>query len=96
MVRSPTSRRSISASSRRAAAWLATGGTHLRLAREDAREALALAPGLEPARLLVALGRAGKEYELLALPEERHMPRDKAGLLDLETRICGFLERHLA
>ncbi|MEN8149231.1 MAG: DPP IV N-terminal domain-containing protein [Planctomycetota bacterium] len=48
------------------------------------------------ARLLVALGSATKDYDLLALPEERHMPRDKAGLLDLETRICGFLERNLA
>ena len=47
------------------------------------------------ARLLVELGRAGRSYRLLALPEERHMPRDRAGLLDLERRIAGFLERHL-
>jgi len=48
------------------------------------------------ARLLVELGQAGRSYELLALPEERHMPRDRAGLLDLERRITGFMERHLA
>ncbi len=46
-------------------------------------------------RLLVALAKAQKEYELLAYPEERHMPRDQAGLEYQERRVLGFLEQHL-
>lgn len=46
-------------------------------------------------RLLVALAAAQKEYELLAYPEERHMPRDQAGLEYQERRVLGFFEHHL-
>lgn len=47
------------------------------------------------ARLLVALTAAGKEYDLLFYPEERHMPRDPKGLLDHERRVLGYLEAHV-
>jgi dipeptidyl-peptidase-4 len=47
------------------------------------------------ARLLVELGKARKTVDLLTLPEERHMPRDKQGLLDLERRVTGYFEEHL-
>jgi dipeptidyl-peptidase-4 len=47
------------------------------------------------ARLLVALAKAGKEYDLLIYPEERHMPRDARGLEDQERRVIGYFERHL-
>jgi dipeptidyl-peptidase-4 len=47
------------------------------------------------ARLLVELGKAGKTVDLYALPEERHMPRDKAGLFDLERRITEYFETNL-
>ncbi len=47
------------------------------------------------ARLLVALASAGKEYETLLYPEERHMPRDQRGLEDQERKVLGFLLRHL-
>jgi dipeptidyl-peptidase-4 len=46
-------------------------------------------------RLLTELARANRRAELLALPAERHMPRDHAGLLYLETRIFEFFERTL-
>jgi dipeptidyl-peptidase 4 len=46
-------------------------------------------------RLLTALTAAGKEYDLLFYPEERHMPRDAKGLLDHERRVLGYFERHL-
>jgi len=48
------------------------------------------------ARLMVALAAAQKPYELLAYPEERHMPRDAKGLEYQERRVLEFLERALA
>ncbi|MDW8046642.1 MAG: DPP IV N-terminal domain-containing protein [Chloroflexota bacterium] len=47
------------------------------------------------ARLIVALTEAQKPYELLLFPEERHMPRDAAGLEYQERRVMEFLGRHL-
>lgn len=47
------------------------------------------------ARLIVALTQAGKPYELLLFPEERHMPRDPQGLEYQEQRVLEFLLRHL-
>lgn len=47
------------------------------------------------ARLIVALIEAQKPYELLFFPEERHMPRDFAGLQYQERRVLEFLGRHL-
>ncbi len=47
------------------------------------------------ARLLVALASAGKEYELLVYPEERHMPRDQKGLEDQERKVFGYFAKHL-
>jgi dipeptidyl-peptidase 4 len=47
------------------------------------------------ARLLKALGEANQTCQLLALPQERHMPRDKKGLLYLETRVFEFLRDQL-
>ncbi len=47
------------------------------------------------ARLIVALTEAQKPYELLFFPEERHMPRDAAGLEYQERRVMEFLGRHL-
>ena len=46
-------------------------------------------------RLVVALTGAQKEYELLLFPEERHMPRDQAGLEYQERRVIKFLEHHV-
>ncbi len=47
------------------------------------------------ARLLVALAAAGKEYDLLVYPEERHMPRDQKGMEAEERRVLGFLMQNL-
>ncbi|MBK6661306.1 MAG: S9 family peptidase [Thermoflexaceae bacterium] len=47
------------------------------------------------ARLMVAMAAAQKPYELLAYPEERHMPRDAKGLEYQERRVLEFLERAL-
>ena len=47
------------------------------------------------ARLLVKLAEAGKTYEQLIYPEERHMPRDQKGLEDQESKVLGFLLKHL-
>jgi dipeptidyl-peptidase-4 len=47
------------------------------------------------ARLIVALTEAGKEYDLLIFPEERHMPRDQRGLEYQERRVIEFLLRGL-
>jgi len=47
------------------------------------------------ARLLVAMAGAGKDYELLIYPEERHMPRDEKGLQDQERKVLGFLIENL-
>lgn len=48
------------------------------------------------ARFIVALTEAGKDYDLLLFPEERHMPRDARGLEYQERRVIDFLLRHLA
>ena len=47
------------------------------------------------ARLMVAMAAAQKPYELLAYPEERHMPRDAKGLEYQERRVLEFLQRAL-
>ncbi len=47
------------------------------------------------ARLLAALAAAQKPYDLLLFPEERHMPRDAAGLEYQERRVIGYLLEHL-
>ncbi|MCX7618102.1 S9 family peptidase [Tepidiforma sp.] len=43
------------------------------------------------ARFIVALTEAGKPYDLLIFPEERHMPRDQRGLEYQEERVIRFL-----
>ncbi|XP_002987827.2 uncharacterized protein LOC9651895 [Selaginella moellendorffii] len=48
------------------------------------------------ARLINALIAAGKEYELLIFPDERHMPRGLRDRMYMEERICEFLDRHLS
>ncbi|MGE0712963.1 MAG: S9 family peptidase [Planctomycetota bacterium] len=48
------------------------------------------------ARLINALHRAGKPYELLLFPDERHMPRGLADRVALERRLVAFFERELA
>lgn len=47
------------------------------------------------ARLITALSRAQKDYDLLVFPEERHMPRDARGLEYQERRVLGYFEQHL-
>jgi dipeptidyl-peptidase-4 len=47
------------------------------------------------ARLVNALVKAGKPYELLLFPDERHMPRREEDLVYMESRITDFLERRL-
>jgi dipeptidyl-peptidase-4 len=47
------------------------------------------------ARLINALVKAGKPYELLLFPDERHMPRREADLVYMESRITDFFERRL-
>lgn len=47
------------------------------------------------ARFIVALTEAGKDYDLLIFPEERHMPRDQRGLEYQERRVIEFLLREL-
>ncbi len=42
------------------------------------------------ARLMVALASAGKEYDTLIYPEERHMPRDARGLEYQERRVLDY------
>lgn len=46
-------------------------------------------------RLIVALTGAQKSYDLLVFPEERHMPRDQAGLEYQESRVIGYFQEHL-
>ncbi len=43
------------------------------------------------ARLVAALAAAQKPYDLLVFPEERHMPRDRAGLEYQERRVFEYL-----
>ncbi len=47
------------------------------------------------ARLIAALTAAQKPYDLLLFPEERHMPRDAAGLEYLERRLVAYFREHL-
>ena len=47
------------------------------------------------ARLITALTGADRDYDLLMFPEERHMPRDQAGLEYQERRVARYFERHL-
>ena len=47
------------------------------------------------ARLLDALSAAGKEYDLVVFPEERHMPRDARGLEYQEARLTEYFRDHL-
>lgn len=47
------------------------------------------------ARLINALNRAGRRYELLLFPDERHMPRKAEDRMFLETSICDFLTAHV-
>lgn len=47
------------------------------------------------ARLVNALVAAGKPYELLIFPDERHMPRRHRDRIYMEQRIWEFIERSL-
>lgn len=47
------------------------------------------------ARLMDALDRMGKRYELMVLANERHTPRDPAILAAEEERLAEFFERNL-
>ena len=47
------------------------------------------------ARLIDALIKAHKDYELLLFPNERHMPRSLEDRVYMETRIAAFLREHL-
>lgn len=47
------------------------------------------------ARLITALTAADRDYDLLMFPEERHMPRDQAGLEYQERRVVRYFDRHL-
>ena len=47
------------------------------------------------ARLITALTAADKDYDLLLFPEERHMPRDAAGLEYQERKLAEYFDHHL-
>ncbi|MXW26700.1 MAG: S9 family peptidase, partial [Dehalococcoidia bacterium] len=47
------------------------------------------------ARLITALTAAQKPYDIQIFPEERHMPRDAAGLEYMERRLLSYFEEHL-
>jgi dipeptidyl-peptidase-4 len=47
------------------------------------------------ARMVSALEAAGRSFELLVYPEERHMPRDANGRRYLEDRVARFFTEHL-
>jgi dipeptidyl-peptidase-4 len=47
------------------------------------------------ARLIVALTEAGKDYDLVVFPEERHMPRDAKGLEYQERRVAEYFKANL-
>lgn len=36
-----------------------------------------------------------QDYELLAFPDERHLPRSTADRVYMEQRVMGFLAKHL-
>ncbi len=48
------------------------------------------------ARLINALIKARKPYELLMFPDERHMPRGEADRIYMEERIAEFFDRALS
>jgi dipeptidyl-peptidase-4 len=47
------------------------------------------------ARLIRALTDAQRPYDLLIFPEERHMPRDQAGLEYQESRVMEYFKTWL-
>lgn len=47
------------------------------------------------ARLIRALTDAGRPYDALIFPEERHMPRDQAGLEYQEARVMDYFQHWL-
>jgi dipeptidyl-peptidase-4 len=47
------------------------------------------------ARLINALTRARKPYDLLIFPDERHMPRHHADRVYLNERTIGYFQQHL-
>ncbi len=47
------------------------------------------------ARLITALTGAGRDYDLLLFPQERHMPRDAAGLEYQERKLVEYFDLHL-
>lgn len=47
------------------------------------------------ARLMQALSAAGKRYDVLLYPNERHLPRSEADRVAMETRILEFFKQHL-
>ena len=47
------------------------------------------------ARLITALTAAGKDYDLLLFPQERHMPRDAGGLEYQERKLVEYFDHHL-
>jgi dipeptidyl-peptidase-4 len=47
------------------------------------------------ARLVNALNAAGKEYDLLVFPDERHLPRGEEDRVHLERRLVRHFDRHL-
>jgi dipeptidyl-peptidase-4 len=47
------------------------------------------------ARLINALISAGKPYDLLLFPDERHSPRKLEDRIYLEERVCDYFVRHL-
>jgi dipeptidyl-peptidase-4 len=46
-------------------------------------------------RLINALVKANKPYDLLLYPDERHMPRSEKDRIAMETRILEYFRRHL-
>jgi dipeptidyl-peptidase-4 len=48
------------------------------------------------ARLMRALVRADKDFELLLFPDERHMPRSAHDRIYLERRVLRFLREGLS
>ena len=47
------------------------------------------------ARLINALIRARKQYDLLLFPDERHLPRKLSDRVFMEERVCDYLVQHL-
>ena len=46
-------------------------------------------------RLINSLNKAGKDYDLLVFPEERHMPRRLEDRAYMERRILEFLQNNV-